>query len=403
MRPTDAAPKKSAAATSPSTASFPRIEQSPSRSCSRSSIPSPRNLRSKARRAWPHCHRQRSPLSRMRSRSCWQNGPRGGRIRDHVSGLFPVVVATREFPMLNPERQGELKLPQKPADPRFKLLSSTVVPLTPEVLADFKAIESGNLERDLNEGRVKYLQEKYLAGQFLTLQWIVAHIKSTGKKVRANGQHSSEMLTRQDPFPVGVTCHIEAYEVADANRFAELFQQIDARRSARNSYDNAGVYQAINEELNDVDRSDAKIAVDGYAWYMHTVERASMPIGDMKYSAFSDNNLHPYIRWVASVLNGKTPELRRKEVVGAMFATFSVNEPAAREFWQEVGLRGDLEQPDLPQTCLDQWLLDQYQGEIDKVSGVPLFAGCVHAWNTSRDDKRIVKIRPDIRKITPRD
>ena len=298
--------------------------------------------------------------------------------------------------------------PLIPAELRWKRLSSEVMPLTRQVLDKFRAIESGVLERELNERRIKTLHEKIMAGQAITFLWVIADIlKPVKTTVRGNGFHSSTMLDRFFPgeLPPGLLVNLEHYEVEDKDRFAELFAQFDSKASVRTPDDIAGVFQGIHPELADIDRKDAKQAVDGYHWFMTTVEAARMPIGDMKYSAFGDAHLHPFIKWVASVLTGKTNELRRKEVIGAMFATFNVNETAAREFWDQVSQGGDRDQPDQPETALDKWLLAQIDKEIDRVNGKELFQGCIYCWNRSREGARVTTVRHDVKKnvLTARD
>jgi len=286
--------------------------------------------------------------------------------------------------------------PTLPAAPRFKLLSSTVADLTPEELAKFLAIESGVLERDLSKKRVAHLREKALAGLLVTFHWVLVTILSTGKIVRGNGFHSSTMLTTFGAnLPPGLKVHLEHYEVKDGDGFAELFQQFDDRASARQAADVAGVYQSLQPGLHDVPKRVGKIGIDGYVWFRRYVQGAGGRLGDMAYSTFSDEGLHPFLHWMAAVLaNAKgTKELNARPVAGAMFATFEANESAAKLFWETVASGGDPDQPDLPETALSQWLVTMSSGKAEKVSPQEYYQGCIYCWNQFRADKRVGNVR----------
>lgn len=314
--------------------------------------------------------------------------------------------------MLSPDKAAPTLVaaePKKPAPPRFKLLSSAVIPLTTEVLQEFSKIESGTLEREKSAKRVRHLLDKAMAGQLVTFHWVTAHIKSLNKTVRGNGFHSSDMLNQllaqTGALPDNLKVLKEHFEVEDGDRFAELFQQYDDRASARQADDVAGVYMGLHPELADVNKKIGKLAIDGYVWHMRYVEGVKdTPVGDMSYSTFGDKGLYPFIHWLAEILNGKTKELRRREIVAAMFATFGVNESAARLFWDEVSRAGNPDEPDLPQTALDAWLLSMSDGKIDKVTPKEYYEGCIYAWNASRDDRRVTSIRHNVKKnvTTPR-
>jgi hypothetical protein len=292
---------------------------------------------------------------------------------------------------------------------RFELLSSTVLDLTQDELAKFRAIESSNLERDIANKRVEHLYQKVLAGQAVSFHWVTALIESTGQTVRGNGQHSSLMLTKFDGnLPKGLKVLREHYKVPDGDRFAELFQQFDDRKSARQAGDIAGVYQCLQPGLLNVPKRVGKICIDGYLWYRRYVQSAPTPVGDMGYSTFSDQGLHPFIHWMAnSIHNDKrgTKELAQKPVTAAIFATYETNESAAKLFWENVAQGGDTDQPDLPETALSQWLLAQQAGKIETVSEKERYQGCIYAWNSSREERRVEQIRFGVKKnvLTPRE
>src|SRR5262249_35433182 len=155
----------------------------------------------------------------------------------------------------------------------FHLVTSEVADLTPEVVAEFRAIESSSVEREVSPRRVKHLRDKLDAGLGVTFHWVTADLD--GKTLRGNGQHSSTMLAEVPPerFPTGLKVFREHYKCDTADDFALLFQQFDDRKSNRTSSDVAAVYQGFQPELAGVPHDIAKLAIDGFCWFQRNVER----------------------------------------------------------------------------------------------------------------------------------
>src|SRR5215472_13998382 len=142
----------------------------------------------------------------------------------------------------------------------FKLVKSDVRELTPELAEEFRTLEASPTERELNPGRLKHLKMKAEAGQLVTFHWSVARLGE--KRLRMNGQHSSNMLCGLNgQFPKDLKVHIDEYEVPNKASLALLFRQFDDRKSNRSPSDVAGAYQGLYEELRDVPRGPAKMAV----------------------------------------------------------------------------------------------------------------------------------------------
>src|SRR5262249_25945259 len=120
--------------------------------------------------------------------------------------------------------------------------------------------------------------------------------------------------------------------------------------------DVAGAYQGLYEELRDVPRGPAKMAVEGACWYDRNIEGLPPVSGDDQYIRFGEPGLHGFIRWVGELFTIKTPELRRQTIVAAMYGTFTKNEAEARKFWAEVARGGEEYAENAPSTILDAWL-----------------------------------------------
>lgn len=281
----------------------------------------------------------------------------------------------------------------------FRLINADVRPLTRELAEEFKNLEASPTERELNPGRIKMLREKAEAGNLVTFHWSTAKLGS--KKLRMNGQHSSNMLcSLNGQFPEGLKVHLDEYEVDSKEALAVLFRQFDDRKSGRTSQDVSGAYQGLFEPLHDVPRKAAKLGAEGINWYRIHVAGTGGKSGDDAYTLFSETGLHAFLRWLGELFSIKTPELTRATIVSAMYATFIANETEARAFWHDVA-RGGVEFDDnAPATVLDGWLKSLKEDPKGKDGLKPgnYYQGCIFAWNAHRDNKTISTIKYDTKK-----
>src|SRR5262245_34415879 len=234
----------------------------------------------------------------------------------------------------------------------FKLKESETRPLTKDLAERFRNLMPSPTERAFDEARAKMLREKAQAGQLIAFNWATA--KFGDREFRMNGQHSSAVLCELNgSFPEGLKVHLDSYEVDSKEGLARLFRQLDNRKSGRTPTDVAGAYQGLYEALKDVPRGAAKLAVEGANWYRRNVEALPAASGDDVYTLFGDESLHSFVRWIGDVFSVKTPELRRVQIVAAMYGTFVSNEAEARNFWREVSRGGVEFEENHPTTVLD--------------------------------------------------
>ena len=286
-----------------------------------------------------------------------------------------------------------------PSSSGFRLVKAEVKELTPEFADEFRNLEASSTERSLDQSRIKHLREKAEAGQLVTFNWSAA--KLGGRTLRMNGQHSSNMLCGLNgSFPANLKVHLDSYEVDSPEALAILFRQFDDRKSGRTPGDVSGAYQGLYTNLHDVPRASAKLAAEGVAYYRTKVEGLPAPSGDDRYSLFGETGLHSFFRWIGELITIKTPELRRLNIVAAMFGTFCKNESEARKFWAEVA-RGGVEYEDNhPTTVLDAWLKAATESKDQKRELKPahFYQGCIFAWNAYRGGKTITSIKFDTKK-----
>ncbi len=283
----------------------------------------------------------------------------------------------------------------------FRLLKADVHDLTPEFAQAFHAMEASPTEREIDNSRLKHLIEKANAKQLITFHWAKARYQD--RWIRVNGQHSSRMLVELNgAFPTDLKVHLDEYEVSDSQGLALLFRQFDDRKSGRSSADVAGAYQNIVPELRDVPRNTGKLAVDGIAWYRKEIDKdPTAPRGDNAYPLFHDIAQHDFIKWMGEVFSMKTPEMKRKGVVAAMYASFSAHPHEARKFWDSVARGGEEFEENAPATMLDDWLKgivdDKKKHRGDPISDKQIYQGCIYAYNAFRKGQPLKSIKFDFK------
>jgi hypothetical protein len=285
-----------------------------------------------------------------------------------------------------------------PVVPMVRYVRSETVPLTLELVEEMRTLPPSPTERELNPKRVDHLREKVAAGLFHPPQWVKATVD--GVTYRANGQHTSEMLSKLNgEFPTGLSVHIDYFECTSIDGLALLFRQFDDRRSARSPADIAGAYQGLQSDLDQLPRHIAKLGVEGIVWKRRYVDVLPVPSGDDKYEVFNDQDEHPFLLWLGDVLSIKTPEMMSPSIVGAMRATFDADADDADRFWREVARGGpDFDSDDAPSAVLDDWLKRIKEKEFE-MKPVQIYQGCIYAWNAIREGKTTLRdIRADIRK-----
>lgn len=280
----------------------------------------------------------------------------------------------------------------------FKLLNTTVVPLTRELAQQVCSMEGSPTEREINPKRMSFLQSKVKSGDLVPFQWATA--KLGDKTFRVNGQHSSELMCNLNgEFPKDATVVLSEYEVENTEGLVLLFRQFDPKQSTRSTADIAGAYQGIEDPLRDVCKKTAKLGIDGIAWYYSKVQRIKQPTGDDRYELMGNPDHHAFLQWLSGLISFKTPELKKKPVVAAAFATFNANESAARGFW-ETAARPPIDgiTPTAVPEILDQWLGEIAEQKCSKMSPATIYQGCIYAWNAARDSKSITIVKSDLKR-----
>lgn len=280
----------------------------------------------------------------------------------------------------------------------FSILKSEVVPLTIDFAIKHRDLPGSPTEREINDGRIKYLTQQVKGGLAVPFNWATAAL---GDKIyRVNGQHSSKALAEMDgSLPSDLVAHYTHYKVEDLVDLARLFCQFDSRKSSRTTSDISGAFQGIHPDLAGIKKPIAKLGLEGYVWWAKHIEGISVPLGDEVYNLFGQPNLHPFLHFMSEIYSIKTPEMKKEPIAAALYTTFNLSQTDARKFWADVARGGTTDDSD-PSTVLDAWL-KEVKEDVDTVPDFKpgyLYQACIYGWNAFRDHKTLSSIRYDTKK-----
>jgi len=275
----------------------------------------------------------------------------------------------------------------------FELVSSTSAPMTKELAEKFRDMKPSPTERELDPKRVAHLRKKAEQNRLVTFHWAVANID--GEDYRMNGQHSSVMLAELNgDFPDDLYAHVDVYKVSKEIGLPLLFRQFDDRKSSRGPADIAGAYQGLYRELDAVPRKVGAMAIKGIAWHQFTVEgMKDVPKGDDVWTMFDRAKDYTFMHWLGELFSEKTPELKRPEIVAAMYSGWISNEIHTKGFWGLVARGGDHE-ADHPATRLDEWLIaaKQITDAAKKFRAANYYQACITCYNAFVEDRTITRV-----------
>lgn len=267
---------------------------------------------------------------------------------------------------------------------------------------DHLTLPESPTEREIEPARVKALTDRLRAGLWLPCQW--ATVTYQGVKYRMNGQHSSTvMVAEAEHLPERVSIHLDHFEADDPDSMGSLFRQFDARFSARSKQDVAGAYQGLVAELKGVSKRKAKLGIEGVAWYERAVEGLPVESGDDLYGKLLSPAYHRFVRWLDKILvHGKTRELEKAAIVGAMYHTFITSESGSQDFWSHVA-KGDLPDDADPRSVLSRDLTDAIDPERKSDPPKPgeFYHKCIHAWNAFRTGVKVRSLNVNTKKGWP--
>ena len=136
------------------------------------------------------------------------------------------------------------------------------------------------------------------------------------------------------------------------------------------------------------------------SWYRRHILGVNKNLaGDDIFVQFAEQGLESFIIWVGEIFTIKTPEMKRKEIVAAMYACFADgNEQEARDLFGDVARGGKEYDDNHPTTVLDAWFKRIKEEKDDKVKGGDFYQGTIYAWNAYREERTLKEFKTDQRK-----
>jgi len=225
----------------------------------------------------------------------------------------------------------------------FKKISATGVLLTRELAREWAAMTPLPGEREIRPARHEFLLAKVRNQTFGGPSWACGVERSTGKKYRLDGQHSSKMLQDLPPdvaFPKDLLVTIDTWEFDSLDQDASvMFNMYNHPKSVRSNQDAMGVYLAQAQETSDLDRSLSVKITSGIAEFEKTLDpkEAFLPQPRDRGLYFLGKKADVYTafaRWVATLEGLKNGGfLSRPAVVGEMLNHWLKDRSSAEEFW----------------------------------------------------------------------
>jgi hypothetical protein len=214
-------------------------------------------------------------------------------------------------------------------------------PLTPELAAEFAAMEQLAGERLLKAPRIRWLHELLEGHTFAGPSWAVAIQRTDGQVYRANGQHSSHVLSHLPAtltFPENLLVTIETYEFDTHEDAFDIFDLFDNPKSVRNNVDAIGRFSVQHPNLVDLDRNYLYTLAGGINAYDARLPDGLLNVPPRHRGLLFENPLYrEFTRWAAPYLDCKNHVFLSKAGVVAEILTAYIDDPdRARQFWDLV-------------------------------------------------------------------
>jgi hypothetical protein len=231
----------------------------------------------------------------------------------------------------------------------FRLTNKAILDLqTPaEVLAkvqELKALGGTIGEREDKELREARILAKILSDEMIPFIWVAGYVPSEGIGRRCDGMHSGEVFQKltteqwaQVRFPVVV--FYQEYDCDTRQDLGILFEQFNARWSARSNEDLIGAHLANYDDLHDMNRYAANTATKGLEWYMKQVEKHHITGENEHFQlVYANHDIHAFLHFCGKELglSKNIIDLTSRPVIAAMFHTTRQGNESDRFFWRRV-------------------------------------------------------------------
>jgi hypothetical protein len=200
-------------------------------------------------------------------------------------------------------------------------------------------------ERPLKANHVAFLSQHIKNGTFASPTWAVVVDAATGRRYRANGQHSSTALASLTPeefsaaFPSGLLVTVEEFTSQNLDQDGFLiFDLFDHPKSLRSNTDIMGLHRAHHPDLAEVDVNLLVHLGNGLAFFNGSREDGKELAPRERAGYYLDPICRQFALWAAPYHASRHAWLFKKPgVVAEMYNDIVVvDETEAKRFWELV-------------------------------------------------------------------
>lgn len=249
-------------------------------------------------------------------------------------------------------------------------------------------------DRGFRESRRDKIASAITERTFRVGNFASVHCKQNGITYRANGKHTSRVITELNgKTPDDLEILVERYEADTLQDVAQLYATFDQPWSVRNTCDINRAFAGAIEDLHGVPSRIINLAVTGIAIVESNCNAYSTPV-EVRAAALNENA--EFVLWLNDMIGKSTKEssyLRRSAVVAAMYATWRKAKKAATQFWTLV-LNATGPEKTSPDRVLNFYLVTHVLRNSKDSKPVgnaetprSMFCRCIHAWNAWRKGK----------------
>lgn len=195
-------------------------------------------------------------------------------------------------------------------------------------------------ERPLKPARLAFLRSHLKGGTFVSPTWAVVIDKTTGTRYRANGQHSSTVLSElaAADYPANLMVTIEEYTSDDLTKDAFLiFDLFDNPAAARGNGDVMNLYRKHYHDLQDVDIKLLLQVTSGIALFEKGLDKGLfLPVRE-RGAYLETEEYRRFALWAAPFTKAVHGWMLKKPgIVAEMVGHRRADQATAEEFWALV-------------------------------------------------------------------
>lgn len=209
-------------------------------------------------------------------------------------------------------------------------------------------------DRPIKKSIIKMLRAAVADGKFHTATWAVIYCKENDTWYRANGKHTSTVLSDVNSSVAGIKVSVVSYDVDTLTEVAEICKRYDPMVSSRCTADVIRYYVAAVESLKNVPQPLITRCVNGLAIAKHGYEKYTQDdIGVRAEECVFGKTA--FIHFVHHLCD-KSAMFTNAPIVSVICETYDDSPRLAKTFWTAVK-DGTGTNPESPDRELQRYLL----------------------------------------------